>query len=235
MNILDKLEYKFGRYAINNLHIYICIVHVIGLLIQITNPAFYYNFLALNSYALMRGQIWRIFTFIFYPPSNGSFILISALIIYVYYTLSSSLIMVWGSFKFNLYFFIGIVGHVIACIVLGLLRINSYIYPTYLVFSIFIAYSLTFQDSVFLLFFLIPVKAKYLALFEIALYIYIFIFSSLATRISIVLSLLNAILFIYLLYKGRYGGFSNFLRQLKNEINNFVSNIKRLFSGNYRS
>jgi hypothetical protein len=234
MNFLDKLEFKYGRYAIRNLHIYICAIHIIGLLIQMFNPYFYYQYLSLDSMMLLKGQVWRIFTFLFYPPYNGSFILISALIIHVYYTLSASLIMVWGSFKFNLYLLIGVIGHVVAAIVLGLLRIPAHIYPVYLMFSIFIAYSLTFGDATFFLFFFIPVKAKYLALFEIAIYIYIFIYSGFVTRISILLSLINVILFIYLLYKGRYGGFKNFMNQLKNEISNSINDIKHIFRGGYR-
>ena len=231
MSFIGKLEYKYGKYAIPNLNIYICIVHIIGLLIQMTSPFFYYRYLSLRSMYLMSGQIWRIFTFLFYPPSGGSFVLISALIIYVYYSLSTSLIYVWGSFKFNLYFLIGILGHVLACVILGLLKIDTIISPSYLMFSIFIAYSFTFGDSLFLLFFFIPIKAKYLALFEIALYIYMFIGSGFATRISIVASLLNLIIFFYLLYKDKYGKFSNFLLSIKVEANKLVNDIKRLFTG----
>ncbi len=234
MNILDRLEFKYGRYAIGALHIYICAIHVVGLLIQIFAPHLYFQHLALDSLMLLRGQVWRIFTFLFFPPYSGGFILISALIIHVYYTLSASLIMVWGSFKFNLYLFTGILGHIVAAVVLGLLGIPARIYPSYLMFSIFIAYSLTFGDAMFFLFFFIPIRAKYLALFEIALYIYIFIHSDFATRISILLSLINVILFIYLLYKGRYGGFKNFFNQLKREISNSINDIKNIFRGGYR-
>ena len=69
MNWLDKLERKFGRYAIHNLMYYIIILYAVGFVFQMINPSFYYNYLSLDAAAILHGQIWRIVTFIIQPPS----------------------------------------------------------------------------------------------------------------------------------------------------------------------
>ena len=62
-------------------------------------------------------------------------------------------------------------------------------------FSLFFAYAATFPDAQFLLFYVIPIKAKWLALFNGVYFIYGLIFGGTAMRIAIVMSLLNFILY----------------------------------------
>ena len=64
MKWFDKLERKYGRYAIQNLMKYIIIVYAVGFVIQIFYPAVYEVYFALDAQAILHGQIWRIFTFI---------------------------------------------------------------------------------------------------------------------------------------------------------------------------
>ena len=73
MNWLDKLERKFGKYAIHNLMYYIIILYILGLVIQMVNPSLYTQWLGLDAEAILHGQIWRIVTFIIQPP-NASFL-----------------------------------------------------------------------------------------------------------------------------------------------------------------
>ena len=73
MNWIDKLEKKFGRYAISNLMYYVIILYALGYVISVVAPDFYTGYLSLDPTAIMRGQIWRIVTFIIYPPSSGLF------------------------------------------------------------------------------------------------------------------------------------------------------------------
>ena len=69
-NWLSKLERKFGRYAISNLMYYIIILYAVGFVLNLVNPGFYYQFLSLDAPAILRGQVWRIVTFIIQPPSD---------------------------------------------------------------------------------------------------------------------------------------------------------------------
>ena len=70
MNWLNKLERKFGRYAIPNLMNYIIILYGAGFVLNLLNPQFYSQYLSLNAEAILHGQVWRIVTFIIQPPSD---------------------------------------------------------------------------------------------------------------------------------------------------------------------
>ena len=117
MNWLDKLERKMGRYAIHNLMYYIIILYVVGLVVQLFAPSFYYQYLSLDVNAILHGQIWRIVTFIIQPPQTNYIFMIFAL--YLYYMLGRELENTWGAFRFNLYFFAGMLFHVIAAFEIG--------------------------------------------------------------------------------------------------------------------
>ena len=92
-----------------------------------------------------------------------------------------------------------IAGAFFAYFVLG---INVIIYPTYYFFSIILAFALSFPDAMFYLYFLIPIKAKYLAYFEIVIYAFIFITAGFADRLAIVCSAVNVFVF-FVLWKNK--------------------------------
>lgn len=197
MKFFYKLERKYGKYAIPNLMQYIVIMYGIGLAISLWNPMIYYRYLSLDGWAILHGQIWRIVTFLCYPPAPGIFFGILAL--YLYYSMGQTLERVWGAFRFNVYFLLGIVGHVLAEIILTLIFGQSpRLLPVALDFSLFFAFALTFPDVEFLLMYIIPVKAKWLAVAEGAIYLYYLITGDLLTRIEIGLTMANVILFFLL-------------------------------------
>lgn len=171
MNWLDKMERKFGRYAIHNLMYYIIILYVVGLVLQLLDPNFYFKYLCLDAQAILHGQIWRIVTFIIQPPSTSYIFMIFAL--YLYYMLGRELENAWGAFRFNLYFFAGMFFHVVAAI-LAYLIFGLYL-PLgtwYLNMSLFFAYAAIYPDTQFSLFFMIPVKAKWLAWLDGVYFLY---------------------------------------------------------------
>ena len=167
MNLLDKLERKFGRYAIHNLMYYIIILYALGYVIVRFGGSFYSDYLSLNPLAIMHGQIWRIVTFIIFPPDTGLFFFMISM--YLYYSIGRVLEMQWGAFRFNLYFFTGVLLHVVAafisCYVFGA-NIGPAFGTYYLNFSLFMAYAALYPDAQFLLFFIIPIRAKWLGIIE---------------------------------------------------------------------
>jgi threonine/homoserine/homoserine lactone efflux protein len=68
---LNNLERRFGRYAVHGLMKYVCGLYVIGLLIELVNPQIYTYFLSLNPAMILRGQIWRLVTFLIQPPNTS--------------------------------------------------------------------------------------------------------------------------------------------------------------------
>ena len=165
MNLLDKLERKFGRCAIHNLMYYIIILYALGYVIVTFVPQFYVQYLSLDPTMILRGQIWRIITFIIYPPNTGLFYFLISM--YLYYSIGRILEAQWGAFRFNLYFFTGVLLHVVAafisCYVFGA-NIGPAFGTYYLNYSLFFAFAATYPDMQFLLFFIIPIKAKWLGI-----------------------------------------------------------------------
>ena len=198
MTFYQKLERRFGKYAVPNLMKYICVIYVVGYLIQMFNPLLYFYYLDLDAEAILHGHIWRIITFIFYPPSTSFLWMIVAL--FVYYSLGMTLERVWGTFKYNFFYFTGVILLVLAAILIYLVTGYSVqLYPTYMTFSIFLAYALTFPETTFLLYFIIPIMAKWLAIAEVVLYLFYFVaLPGLGNKVAILVSLLNVALFFLL-------------------------------------
>lgn len=171
MKWLNKLERKYGKYAIPNLMFYVVILYVVGFVFDLIASEFYYNYLSLDMSAVLRGQIWRLVTFIIQPPATNLLFVIFTL--YLYYMIGRQLEFVWGSFRFNLYYFMGVLFHIIAAL------LAHFIFPIalpmgtyYLNMSLFFAYAAIYPNQQFYLMGLIPIKVKWLAWIDAAYFGY---------------------------------------------------------------
>ncbi|MEW8955649.1 hypothetical protein [Clostridium sp.] len=189
MNFLDRLERKFGKFAIKNLMSYIVAANaLLYFVIVFMQRQDILNLLYLDWDLVMKGQFWRVITFVFIPPLTSPFFLIFAL--YFYYLAGSGLEYHWGSFKFNLFYFCGVIGIIIATYLVG--GIGD---PTFLNLSLFLAFAKVHPDFEVLLFFVLPIKVRYMAILNWIFIIYRFIFSTNDYRILIVFCLLNYFIF----------------------------------------
>lgn len=165
MKWLDRMERKYGKYAIHNLMNYIIVLYALGFVIEVVSPQLYPMYLALDAERILHGQIWRIFTFIIQPPSSNVLFIFFAL--YLYYMIGRVLEYQWGAFRFNLYFFSGMFLHVLASMGIYLVTGMIFSYGTfYLNLSLFFVYLSMFPETEFLLFFILPIKAKVLGFIE---------------------------------------------------------------------
>lgn len=105
MRFLNKLERKFGRYAIHNLSLYLIIGYVIGYVIELFYPSML-NYLTLDPYAILHGQVWRLITWVLNPPSGLD--IFTIIMLFFYYSLGTNLERTWGAFRYNVYIFGGI-------------------------------------------------------------------------------------------------------------------------------
>ena len=201
MKFIDRLERRFGKYAIHNLMLYISILLAAGLVVQIVAPEVYFQYLILDPDAVLHGQIWRLVTFLIYPPSTS--IIWCALVCYIYYSIGRTLESLWGAFKFNLYVFGGILAMIIgvficyfiwgpAAILYSVNMSNS------LWLSMLLAIAVMFPDAQFLLMFIVPIKAKWIGYFYAALLVYEFITSNGPGRVMLFMSILNFLVFFLL-------------------------------------
>lgn len=186
-----NLERRLRRYSISNLMQYIVIGQgIVFALLWIWPSLGYrlYSLITLTRTGLMHGQIWRLVTFVFVPPSSSPIFILFAL--YFYYLIGMGLEHRWGKVKFNLYYLVGMVAAVISALITG------YASNSFLNLSLFFAYAALYPDEEVLLFMILPIKMKYLAALDAALYLYQFIVGSASTRVTIVLCLLNVFLFL---------------------------------------
>ncbi len=163
---LSKMEDKYRDYAIPNLMRYIIVLYALGFIIQYVNPAIYYNYLSLDASAILHGQIWRLVTFIIDPPSSSLIWIVVSLMLY--YFIGNQLEKEWGSFRFNVYYFSGVLFHGIACILAYLVTGENMIFmdTAYLNLSLFMVFAAMFPNVQFYVYFIIPVKGKWLAIID---------------------------------------------------------------------
>lgn len=224
-----KLEQKYGKYAIPNLTFYLIICYAIGYLLQLAslyNPAMsgLMSYMTLDIYAILHGQIWRIFTWLLIPP--GGFDLFTLVMLYCYFSIGTLLERTWGTFRYNVFMFMGIIFTIIGAVILyvfiwifgqslgaGILEgaellktvsagYSSMFSTYYISMSIFLAFAMTFPDSQMLFMFVIPIKAKVLGIFYVAIMAYtIFsasaanVFYGIVTATVILFSLFNVLVF----------------------------------------
>ncbi|MCQ2446071.1 MAG: hypothetical protein MJ141_04235 [Clostridia bacterium] len=191
MKFLDRLSYKYGRHAIENLMLYIVIgMAIIFLSDFLLLPQIGFSLsslLTFNKAAILSGQIWRVFTFIFLPPDSSTIFMVFAL--YFYWLIGSGLENAWGAFKFNVYYLVGILGTIVA----GLL--TGYATNYYLNMSLFFAFAALYPDFEVLLFFILPIKIKWLAILDAVYFLISFFTAGFGGKIALLVAIANFLLF----------------------------------------
>ena len=159
----DRLCYRNRDKGIPNLMLYICIGSaVVYLMTQLTQNTVLYNVLYFDRALILRGQVWRLFTYAL--TYNGGNILYTAIGLLCYFSLGRAIENQWGTFRFNLFYLSGLVLMDIYCLIFP-----CYASVNYLNMNLFLAYATLYPDAHFLLFFIIPIKAWIFALFDLAI------------------------------------------------------------------
>ena len=126
--------------------------------------------LAMNPYSVLHGQVWRIVTFVLIPISGRPWQVLLSLLFY--YWLGESMERLWGSTKFTVYYVSGMLLSVLASFLALLLDGGAIpLYGAgYVNAALFFAYALTYPEAIVRIFYIIPVKMKWLAILEAVLY-----------------------------------------------------------------
>lgn len=165
---IDRFCALHPNLAIPGLMRYIIIANIaVYFLNMLANDAL--HFLTMNPQAVLQGEIWRIFTFALFPDSGGIWLLVFCMF---YYWLGSSLEQIWGSAKFTIYYFSGVLLTALASILVYLIDgIPLTIYgASYVNAAMFFAYAMYYPEAMVRILYLIPVKMKWIAWFEAAMY-----------------------------------------------------------------
>ena len=192
-SLLDKLERKIGRFALRNLMTVIVAVTAVVWLLEMvvygrTGFSIYY-WLYFDKALILQGQVWRVVTFVFIAEQYN--ILYLALSLYFYWLIGNSLENEWGSFRFNIFYLCGVLGAVASGF------ITEYATNYYLNLSLFLAFAILYPDFSVLLFYILPIKVKWLAIVDLVLLVVLAIFSSWIECIALIVALLNIALFFW--------------------------------------
>ena len=225
MNKIDRFCYTHPRFGIPNLMLIIVIGNAaVWLLAQMDTTGQIVSLLSGSAQGILHGQVWRLITYVFVPTESRPIWLL--LMLYFYYWIGTSLERQWGTARFNLYYWSGVLLTAIVTIVAS--AISGTGYPVggteYVNLSMFLAFAFLFPDTRLLLFFFIPVKIKWLAWLDIAVFVIGIIQSLLVGSwlgaILPVVALLNFLVFIW-------PAIDAFIRQQKYRHNPQTVNFKK--------
>lgn len=169
---VERFCYKHPRFGIRNLMLYIVIGSgAVYLLSMIDTTGTLYSLLTFSPSLILKGQIWRLVTFVFLPQWSNIFW--TAIGLYFYYFIGSSLESQWGTARFNVYYLCGIVLSILYGLILSLfgVHVEWIISASYINMSLFFAAAVMWPDMRLLVFFIIPVKLKWLAIVDAGIFV----------------------------------------------------------------
>ncbi len=189
MKWLNKLDRKYHNKGIPNLMAFIVLLKAVSYVIGYMDPSgrYLYN-IALIPSRVLGGEVWRLFTYIATPPSSSPIFVIFALMLI--YTYGQGLEHEWGTFRFNLFYLIGYL-----CTTLSAFIGGGVATTFYLDLSIFWAFAMVYPNFTLQLYFVFPVKVKYLAGISGILTFVGFLGASATMKLAILMALFNFILF----------------------------------------
>jgi membrane associated rhomboid family serine protease len=187
MTWLDKLEKRIGFIAIPGLIRIVVAFNVLVFLLVQWNPDFRFV-LALDPVRILHGEVWRLVTYIFLPQSFS--LLGMLLLLWFLWFIGEGLERAWGAFRLTLYYLIGMIGTTIAAFFFG-----SNFSNVMLISSLFYAFARFYPDVVIYLFFILPVKIKWLAWAYAAILLAGFVIGTNSYRMAVVAALSNYLIF----------------------------------------
>jgi hypothetical protein len=209
LSFLDNLERKIGRFAIPGLIKYVIACYIIGFALFFISPEML-AMLRLSPGDILGGQVWRLVTWVIVPPTTN--ILFAVILCLLYFRIGTTLEHTWGTFKFNLYFFSGVLFTIAGAFLLFFLAgaevaasqfIMMMVSTNYVNLSMFLAFAVMFPNMELLLYFVLPVKVKYLGMVSGGITLFLFMTGNIATQMVIGASMLNFIIFFIFAIRGK--------------------------------
>lgn len=189
MAFLRALEKRLGWLAVPNITLYLMVgqILVYGLTaIERLDP----GLVVLVGERVLAGEVWRVFSFWFMPPIVMHPIFM-AFAWYIFYMMGTALEDHWGTFRYNLFLFVGFVATVVAALVFPqAIATNGFVLG-----SVFLAFAFLNPDFQLALFLILPIKIKWLALLMWVGYGFNLVFGSWPVRAMVLASVVNFALF----------------------------------------
>jgi membrane associated rhomboid family serine protease len=187
MSFLDRLEKRFGFIAIPGLIRAIVTLNVLVFLLVLLNKGFD-SYLALNIERVRAGEVWRLVTYIFVPQISHP--LLIAIALWFLWFIGDGLERAWGPFRLTLYFAVGMIGTTVAAVLT-----NSQFSSQMLFTTLFFAFAHFYPDEVIYIFFILPLKVKWIAWAYAGFLMLGFATQSNSYRLALIAALSNYLIF----------------------------------------
>lgn len=185
-----KLKRILNKLAVRNLILYIvggiAAVFFLGMALYMIKGIDIYQYTGFNRSLILQGQVWRVLTFMFEPEGSPIFMVLT---LYLYWLMGSTLEREWGAVKFNLFYFCGAALTILSGFITGG-AVNHF-----LNMSLFFAYAILYPDFQLMLFFVLPIKIKWLAVADAVYFVYMFAIGSWQIRGCILACFVTLLIF----------------------------------------
>lgn len=187
MTFLDKLERRLGFIAIPGLIRAVVALNALVFFLVVLNKGFD-SYLALDIERVRAGEVWRLVTYIFVPKMGYPLLVLIAL--WFLWFIGESLERAWGAFRLTLYFLVGMIGTTIAAVLS-----NSQFSSQMLFTTLFFAFAHFYPDEVIYIFFVLPLKVKWIAWVYAGFLLLGFAIQSNSYRLALIAALSNYLIF----------------------------------------
>lgn len=187
MSFLDKLERRLGFIAITGLLRAVVTLTALVFVLVLLNQGFD-SYLALDIARIRAGEVWRLVTYIF-VPQTGHFLLV-AMALYFLWFIGDGLERAWGPFRVTLYFLVGMIGTTVAAVLS-----NSQFSSQMLFTTLFFAFAHFYPEEIIYVFFILPLKIKWIAWIYAGFLLVSFVTQSNSFRLAFIAALSNYLIF----------------------------------------
>ncbi|HJT35579.1 MAG TPA: hypothetical protein VJ783_26360 [Pirellulales bacterium] len=188
MDLLNKLERRFGRWAIPNLTLWLCCLQVIGFALAVTKPE-HLELMTLTMAQVAEGQVWRLGTFFLNPATANP--LCFLLGIWFFYLTGKTLEVNWGDFRYSIYIAVG----TLATFAVAAIYPQAQVSNLYIGTSVFLAFAHLYPDFVISLYYVLPIRIKWIAVLTWISYALVITFGPWPARLMVLASVSNFLLF----------------------------------------
>ncbi|HVF71155.1 MAG TPA: rhomboid family intramembrane serine protease [Chthoniobacterales bacterium] len=187
MSFLDKLERRIGFIAIPGLIRAIVTLNVLVFILVYLNKGFD-SYLALDIGRIRAGEVWRLVTYIFVPQMTHPLLVLIAL--WFLWFIGDGLERAWGPFRLTLYFIVGMIGTTLAALLSNSQFSNQMLFTT-----LFFAFAHFYPDEIIYVFFILPLKIKWIAWVYAGFLLLAFVTQSNSYRLALIAALSNYLVF----------------------------------------
>lgn len=188
MRLLDRLHARYGHVGVPHLTFVLIAGQVLTYFLQQGRPD-YIEQIQFKPALFLEGEWWRALTFVFTPPATN--VVFAFFFWYLFFLMGTTLENIWGTFRYNLFFLVGY----LATAGVAFLTPQMEASIAFIQVSVFLAFAFLFPDFQLSLFFILPIKIKWLALLTWIGYFLAVVVGSWPVRLSILASVANFFLF----------------------------------------